>query len=557
MKKDILLLFFILGICFSANAQNKYISDLKNAANFGMLAGHDIILSQPLQNDTIQIGALDSVIIHPDSSALQFKIADRALVRQALQSFNQVFAELNIENGVILTNHNLSAVTFTPGVYHIPGNVTSDPDSPFYIEGGPDDIFIFDITGDLTISNHTNMGINGNVRPSNIFWVVGHDVIVGAHSTFIGNILSANDVTFQREVGGTHAILANGDIIVDHSLGFDHPIGSGGGGGGGITGYWDLKGNTGITAANYLGTSDNADVLIKTGATSQMRFNYLKGITTDMPLGITRGAPRAALDVDGSIILSDDGGFYYSSIVPGTIRFTGLDFEGYLNNNWISLTGKSYGQWIKNGSSIYEWGNVGIGISTPLNALSVNGYGQFGDAAGTNYIQLGYDGAQAIIESKGPGALGDGRLLLNYYSGHNVIIGNNSSGSLFVGKDLFVGGNVGIGTNHPDKKLTVKGGIHAESVTVDLNVPFPDYVFEKNYKLMSLHTLHQYIKENKHLPGMPSAKEMAEHQVMDLGEMNTKLLQKIEELTLYILELKNENIEIKSRLSHVEKNNKH
>ena len=94
--------------------------------------------------------------------------------------------------------------------------------------------------------------------------------------------------------------------------------------------------------------------------------------------------------------------------------------------------------------------------------------------------------------------------------------------------------NVGIGTNSPDSKLTVKGKIHAEEVKIDLSVPGADYVFEEGYKLMSLQDIQQFIKEHGHLPNVPSAKDMEENGV-ELGVMNMKLLEKIEELTLYII----------------------
>ncbi|TDM00645.1 MAG: hypothetical protein C4K58_04360 [Flavobacteriaceae bacterium] len=105
-------------------------------------------------------------------------------------------------------------------------------------------------------------------------------------------------------------------------------------------------------------------------------------------------------------------------------------------------------------------------------------------------------------------------------------------------------GNVGIGTTNPDAKLTVNGTVHAKEVKVDLNVP-ADYVFEKyytgkstlkeDYQMPTLAEIEAFTKANKHLPNLPSAKEIQE-KGLNLGEMNNLLLQKIEELTLYTIE---------------------
>ena len=104
-------------------------------------------------------------------------------------------------------------------------------------------------------------------------------------------------------------------------------------------------------------------------------------------------------------------------------------------------------------------------------------------------------------------------------------------------------GDVGIGTTTPDAKLTVKGNIHTQEVKVDLNgAVAPDFVFAEGYELKTLAETEEYIQKHKHLPEIPSAKEMEENGIK-LKEMNLKLLQKIEEPTLYII---NQQKEIKT-----------
>jgi hypothetical protein len=96
-------------------------------------------------------------------------------------------------------------------------------------------------------------------------------------------------------------------------------------------------------------------------------------------------------------------------------------------------------------------------------------------------------------------------------------------------------GNIGIGRNDPGSyKLNVWGTIRANEVVV--NTTGADFVFATNYKLLSLPELDNYINSHKHLPDLESANLMEEHG-LSVGDMQTKLLQKLEEITLYVIEL--------------------
>lgn len=102
---------------------------------------------------------------------------------------------------------------------------------------------------------------------------------------------------------------------------------------------------------------------------------------------------------------------------------------------------------------------------------------------------------------------------------------------------LTPGQNVLIGTTTDEAgyKLQVKGNVKAQKVKVTLQ-GWADFVFEPDYKLPSLYEVERFILQHRHLPEIPSAKEVAEEGV-DLGEMNRKLLQKVEEQMLYIIEM--------------------
>lgn len=111
-------------------------------------------------------------------------------------------------------------------------------------------------------------------------------------------------------------------------------------------------------------------------------------------------------------------------------------------------------------------------------------------------------------------------------------------------------GNVGIGTTKPDSKLTVAGNIHAQEVKVTVNAG-ADFVFENDYNLPSLDSVDKFIKKHNHLPEIASA-EVMKKEGLNLSEMNIKLLQKMEEMTLYMIEQNKQIIDLKNRLEKVE-----
>jgi chitodextrinase len=127
-------------------------------------------------------------------------------------------------------------------------------------------------------------------------------------------------------------------------------------------------------------------------------------------------------------------------------------------------------------------------------------------------------------------------------------------------RDLFADRNVGIGTTDTQGyRLAVAGNVIAEGVRVELQGNWPDFVFHDQFDLLKLEEIRKYIQEHGHLPNIPSAKQIEEEGI-DLGTMNAKLLQKIEELTLYVLsqndeikELKEENEKMKDLLKRLER----
>ncbi len=108
------------------------------------------------------------------------------------------------------------------------------------------------------------------------------------------------------------------------------------------------------------------------------------------------------------------------------------------------------------------------------------------------------------------------------------------------------GGSVGIGTSvSGSHKLAVEGSIGAREIKVEAS-GWSDFVFENNYELRTLEEVEEHINENGHLPEIPSEDEVAENGI-NLGEMDAKLLQKIEELTLYMIQMNKEMAELKAK----------
>ncbi|MCX2495303.1 hypothetical protein OQX63_17565 [Pedobacter sp. PF22-3] len=108
-------------------------------------------------------------------------------------------------------------------------------------------------------------------------------------------------------------------------------------------------------------------------------------------------------------------------------------------------------------------------------------------------------------------------------------------------------GNIGMGTLTPNERLAVNGNIRAREIKVEAS-NWPDYVFDEGYKVGTLEELEGYIKANKHLPDIPSAK-VIEKDGLALGEVNKKLLKSLEELTLHVIQLNKriEKLEVENR----------
>lgn len=203
-------------------------------------------------------------------------------------------------------------------------------------------------------------------------------------------------------------------------------------------------------------------------------------------------------------------------------------------------------------------GKVGIGTSTPLGKLEINGIALETVGDNDTFASLLFRGSDNWKGLVWTDQYGNARKGLRYdqLNGNLVFSDFTSASHMNDRMVLSANGDIGIGTSSPDATLTVKGDIHTQEVRVDLNgAVAPDFVFEADYALRTLAETEKYIRENKHLPEIPSAAEMEEKGVA-LKAMNLKLLQKIEELTLYTIEQQKLIEAVRSELNSIREENK-
>ena len=212
---------------------------------------------------------------------------------------------------------------------------------------------------------------------------------------------------------------------------------------------------------------------------------------------------------------------------------------------------------------INQSGNVGIATTNPTEKLTVAG-----DIYATHRLTF-QDNARFTVTSThvstlnttpfsmpqyglaAPSTSGSADLWISGHQAIRMFNGGNPEPSFNL-----VGGNLGIGTQTipAGYRFAVKGNVIAEKIVVKTSTSWPDFVFKKDYQLPSLNEVEQFIAKNSHLPEIPSAKEV-ENNGQDVGEMNRLLLKKVEEITLYLIELKKENQEIKKENQEMKKEN--
>jgi hypothetical protein len=341
---------------------------------------------------------------------------------------------------------------------------------------------------------------------------------------------------------------------------------------------WRLGGNTGQD--NWLGTNDSTDLLMKVNNQPQLRLGAdgVMEVLGQLKASGLEEADTTWMASAKALVIGPNGsmkriGFSDIPRLPEEhpcIRYMNADGTTNYVPTWVNGPGKIW-------TSDPCPANVGIGTDDPVAKLDVRGLTYSNVISVNTYDQA----AKLTIKGGQPGSQGqlkalevqdtDGAPTLQVYNNGKTVVGSghfNTGGdraSIYLGNgtDHYVSAihgkglslstfgavdalvvqqstgkvGIGVGADHVfgDGMLEVDGTIRARRVVAE-QTNWPDYVFEKEHALMNLSDLRIYIAEHGHLPEVPSAEEV-ETNGLDLGELVKLQMQKIEELTLYILEL--------------------
>ncbi|PWH84769.1 hypothetical protein [Brumimicrobium oceani] len=311
---------------------------------------------------------------------------------------------------------------------------------------------------------------------------------------------------------------------------------------------WKTQGNT-ADSTSFIGTTNASSLILRSNDVERMRISESGNV------GIGVDNPQTALDVEGDIQLTGDIIFKgYEDLQDPVNRFLMIDKTGkstsvkmkemkafmswedcYDIQDQITFNGETgtttivagtYASWapriqgtksiLYTGSECPAW--VGIGTDLPMTKLDVIGAGRFtkGVKIGEQHIEKSGLYIENYINSNGSNTT---------YFDHLIMVKDESGGKLL--------------------QLNNDGLLRAREIKVDLEA-WPDYVFEEGYNLIPLNKVKSFIEENGHLPNVPSAQEI-EADGVNLGEAAKTSMEKIEELTLYLLEI-NDKVENQEEL---------
>lgn len=441
----------------------------------------------------------------------------------------------------------------------------------YSMESGLRNIFIGANSGFNTRSGYSNMAIGASafrtnltgirnmaIGDSSLYSNTGNDNMAIGFKSGMDNTTGSSN-TFLGMFAGTNNTTGAQNAFIGRDAGFNNTIGSynilvGGDAGranvdgtyntfiGHSAGLKNDSGNDNVfigVAAGNQNVDGVSNIAIGPSAGAQNNNGHRNIAIGEDALGIPGSSP---INISENIAIGRDAGFdakASSNIILG--NGSGMSITGsnnvLLGNNIISYgmnntflgtntsasfvpqpfgaTAIGYGTTISKPYSIIigdvsnDSTKVGIGTTMPTTWLHVDGKGD-------DVLRLSSNGLNALEVKGNRQVIVNQQLLINTYTGK------------------------------PNYEMSVNGQIACEEVLVEASEDWPDYVFAEDYALMDLENLRSYLKDNKHLPGLPSAAVVAEEGVK-LGEMQKRLLEKVEEMSLYILQLETRITELEKK----------
>ena len=382
---------------------------------------------------------------------------------------------------------------------------------------------IYDYKGNTRLLQGSNGGLTvggASTAPANGLYVAGASNLRG-NVTIAGNLAVTGTSTFSNSATFNSGVTTKSGLIVSSGLAkFDGPVS--------MNSTMVTSGtatfNSGITV---VGASTLAGALNVTGATT------LASLTASSLTSTGAAALKSSLTVAGATTLNGAATLKSTLNVTGNTTLNGITYA----KGDIEATGRA----ILNGGAIVKGGIVASLTDHP-----------------------GYPGSITI------GGTEKATIKASEFCGYKPACPKDL---YFDAKNyIFQNGNVGIGVEDPAAKLHVDGKIlcsgeievadlnsnsinvnslNAKDIQMDMHGA-ADYVFDENYNLKSLSEIESYVNEHKHLPGMPSAAEMDANGV-SVSKISNLLLEKVEELTLHMIELKKENEALKAKFQELEK----
>ena len=297
-----------------------------------------------------------------------------------------------------------------------------------------------------------------------------------------------------------------------------------------------FEGNDGTPGSANRMWSMNGDLLIQSH--NAYDYNTILNNSNTGNVGIGTATPQEKLDVDGNVVLRNRVMLKNLDPANGTESIVFIDNNGDLKIGDADAIGDILyeskacpagdilsPQWANGTNKIFSECPqvfVGVGTNSPNHKLDVRGYGSFSQGIKLGLIYTNPSGNDGHIE--GYSLLTSQRPWIN-----------------FVAKD--------IGEDHTVFLVNKDGGLYCTSARVRIksDIPIPDYVFQDDYDLMPLEDVKAYIEQNCHLPNIPSEAEIRK-EGLSLEEMQLKLLEKVEQLTLYVLDLEEQSKEQQKRI---------